>query len=538
MKNIQKSNKMKNTYKNILSAVMVFSLLLLPSSCDEPFLDEDLRDALSPAVFFNNLNEAEMAVNGVYALLNSQNLYRNRNYRGATQFGTDEVCPQRKVVQTPYNYLYTEGLGDLFAAWKEFYLIIRNANSAIAYISSADALSTEEKNQLLGELYVLRALAYYDLTRFWGDVPFFTEDLGTDELAVLPRTPMSTIRSQMKTDLALAKSLLPSAYSAAGDKGRMTKWAASALKAKFHLFDKEWSETLAECVDIINNSPHKLMDDFADVYGYDKTTLDNEIKEEHILWVDFAGATALGTNIINTNGNLNSGNLQTNLWIEEFNPRLKDNPKAKGDKNALNAALAANDQSMTGFGAGIACPDISKRGNWDAGDLRYDVTIMEYYEGIQLKFPYVGKLMNLNIDKPRNSKSENIVLIRLADIYLMAAESENELNGPNNAYQYVNKVRERAFEPDMPWTGMTQTNFRLAMMDERKFELFAEGHRKQDLIRWGNLIETVQNTKVTRHAQGAAGNIQTKHVKYPIPLNEVQTNPGLLDSDPTNNGYR
>ena len=78
----------------------------------------------------------------------------------------------------------------------------------------------------------------------------------------------------------------------------------------------------------------------------------------------------------------------TNLWIEEFNPRLKDNPKANGDKNALKAALAANDQSMTGFGAGIACPDISKRGNWDAGDLRYDVTIMEYYEGIQLKFPY------------------------------------------------------------------------------------------------------------------------------------------------------
>ena len=62
----------------------------------------------------------------------------------------------------------------------------------------------------------------------------------------------------------------------------------------------------------------------------------------------------------------------------------------------MKAALAANDQSMTGFGAGIACPDISKRGNWDAGDLRYDVTIMEYYEGIQLKFPYVGKLMNLN----------------------------------------------------------------------------------------------------------------------------------------------
>ena len=120
----------------------------------------------------------------------------------------------------------------------------------------------------------------------------------------------------------------------------------------------------------------------------------------------------------------------------------------------------------------------------------------------------------------------------------MAAESENELNGPDNAYQYVNKVRERAFEPDSPWSGLSQAEFRVKMYDERKYELFAEGHRKQDLIRWGILLETVRNTKVTRHAEGAATNIQPKHVKYPIPLNEVLTNPVLLDSDPTNNGYR
>ena len=184
----------------------------------------------------------------------------------------------------------------MHAAWKEFYLLIRNANSAISNISTAEALTAEEKNQLIGELYVLRAMAYYDLTRFYGDVPFFTDELGTDELSVLPRTPMSEIRTRMKEDLSLAKSYLPDAYSG-GDLGRMTKWAAAALKAKFHLFDKEWSSCLAECVDIINNSPHTLMDDFADVYAYDKTTLDNEVKNEHILWVDFAGDAALGTNL-------------------------------------------------------------------------------------------------------------------------------------------------------------------------------------------------------------------------------------------------
>ena len=333
MKNIKTIIKMKNTKLYILKSLMVMvMLLIIPTGCDKDFLDEDLRDGLSPKVFFNNLNEAQMAVNGVYAGLTQNNLYRNRNYRGAIQFGTDIICPQRKVVQTPYNYLMTEGLGDLNAAWREMYLIIRNANSAITNINKAEALSVDEKNQLIGELYVLRALIYYDLTRFWGDVPFFTDDLSTEELSVLPRTPIETVRTQMKSDLAQAKTFLPSSYTG-GDLGRMTKWAAAALKAKFHLFDKEWSETLAESLEIINNSPHKLMDNFADVIAYDKTTLDNEVNDEHILWVDFAGASGIETNMLGS---------QTNLWIEEFNPRLKDNPKNKADKGALNAALAAN----------------------------------------------------------------------------------------------------------------------------------------------------------------------------------------------------
>ena len=199
-------NRKNKTMKNYITYTinwMVLILLTVLSSCEKDFLEEDLRSGLSPTGFYNNLNEAQMAVNGIYALLNNRNLYRNRNYRGAVQYGSDEVCPQRKVIQTPYNYLYTEGNGDLHSLWKEFYLLIRNANSAIANISSADALSSDEKNQLLGELYVLRAMAYYDLTRFYGDVPFFTDELGTDELSVLPRTSMREIREKISKSLLL-----------------------------------------------------------------------------------------------------------------------------------------------------------------------------------------------------------------------------------------------------------------------------------------------------------------------------------------------
>ena len=107
MKN-KKNIEMKN-YKTYTMIRMVLVLLIVLSACDKDFLKEDLRSGLSPSGFFNNLNEAQMAVNGVYALLNNKNLYRNRNYRGAVQYGSDEVCPQRKVIHTPYSYLDTEG---------------------------------------------------------------------------------------------------------------------------------------------------------------------------------------------------------------------------------------------------------------------------------------------------------------------------------------------------------------------------------------------------------------------------------------------
>ena len=129
-------------------------------------------------------------------------------------------------------------------------------------------------------------------------------------------------------------------------------------------------------------------------------------------------------------------------------------------------------------------------------------------------------------------------MIRLADIYLMAAEAENELNGPANAYQYVNKVRERAFEPDQPWSGMTQQEFREEMYEERMHELFGENHRRPDLIRWGIYVEHIRNTTFQKHNAQAATNVQERHNLAPIPLTEIQLNPNLLNTDPTNNGYR
>src|SRR5690606_20030492 len=109
---------------------------------------------------------------------------------------------------------------------------------------------------------------------------------------------------------------------------------------------------------------------------------------------------------------------------------------------------------------------------------------------------------------------------------------------PANAYQYINKVRERAFEPDQPLSGLSQEEFRQAVRDERKRELMDENQRKSDMVRWGILVENIQNSEFNPSFTEAANNIKPYHVLYPVPIEEFELNPALLESDPTNNGYR
>ena len=192
-------------------------------------------------------------------------------------------------------------------------------------------------------------------------------------------------------------------------------------------------------------------------------------------------------------------------------------------------------EGFTGYGLQIPLPDFVKKFPLD--DLRRASNITTEYLGYELNFPYMPKRWNLDqINSPRSNHADNKLIFRLADVYLMAAEAENELNGPTSAYQYINKVRERAFEPDQPLSGLSKDDFRLAMYDERKWELAAEGERRMDLIRWGILLDVVKKTEY--RVYDPAPNIKPRHVLLPIPTEEFILNPALLESDPTNNGYR
>ena len=144
-----------------------------------------------------------MASNGLYRVLQRGSLYRTRGLDNYYVNGADLVGPSRNVNGNIHNYLIDEGVSDGNGTWGALYEIVRNANDIIARVESNENLSEAIRNQVLGEAYFMRALAYFHLTNLWGDVPYFRELLPIQELSVLTRTPKSTITTDMKTDLII-----------------------------------------------------------------------------------------------------------------------------------------------------------------------------------------------------------------------------------------------------------------------------------------------------------------------------------------------
>lgn len=507
--------------KQLALKILFITLFILNMAACENFLAEDPRSLISPDQYFNSDQEVEAAINGIYGIYKSNPVKGSSGIDRWYEYGADTIGANRVVGRFRHIMAYTiseenidetDGRGGGPRTWQGLYEIILNTNIILERIDGNEKLSEAGRNQFRGEALFLRAYAYYHLTNLWGDVPYYRDELGIEEIRNLGRSDVNQIRNDILNDLQEAQNLLPDSYSES-NLGKASKWAAATLIVKIALWLEDWQLARDKAVEIINNSPHRLLDDFGDVFD----PL-NEYNDELIWELDHVK------------------DLDTNTDTDVFNPRIRDEPANSEDREALINELDERGWGMTGFGQGVALPDLINK--FPEDDLRRGYTVRDTLFGIQLSFPYLPKLWNLDIiDSPRGNHGENKIIFRLADVYLMAAEAENELNGPtSDAYQYINEVRKRAYDPEQPLAGLTQQEFREAIYDERKWELAGENQRRMDLIRWGILMDVVSNTEY--RIFDPASNIQPQHVLLPLPVEELRLNPALLDSDPTNNGYR
>jgi hypothetical protein len=522
--------------------IFLFVFLLFSFVSCEDFLEEDPRSLVSPETFFKSESDARQAVTGIYAILKNNSLYGQVGLDHFYDNGADIIEPNRSAnfVEPIGNYSLNEAIADASVqrmsvsdTWKDFYRIIYNANVIIDQVEGNDAIKTEAQTDIIAEVRFIRGLCYWHITNLWGNAPFYLESLTLDEIRVLGRTDKATILSSVMADLQFAQDNLLSSYSE-DERGRASKWAAAIIEAKIYMEQKNWQAGLSKCLEIINESPHALLSNYADVFDPK-----NEYNSEIIWSLDFAkdirGQFEEGT--VRADGSFPSVFGNGNWRPSMFSPRLRDEPKNSSERGALAAALSARNEAFNGTGLQVASKDFAEK--FPVNDLRRSINITDNYLGFDLNFPYMAKFWNLDIDgSPRFNHSDNRLVFRLADVYLMAAECENELNGPGNAYQYIHPIRERAYATQAEWelVGLTQQQFREAIYDERKWELAGECFRRYDLIRWGILFDVVQNLEYRFWTPNL--NIKPYHVLLPIPLQELETNPALLESDPTNNGYR
>jgi starch-binding outer membrane protein, SusD/RagB family len=479
---------MKFMNKNIFRFAVA---CLVITSCD--VLEVEQESAFSPTNFYRNADDARAAVGSVYDPLNTNNMYNQVMWIIQDQSTDDaEWGGGRSTANQPKNdldkYTFTPATNTFYSVWTACYEGINRANAAIERIPPIE-MDEELKARLVAEAKFMRAFYYFTLVRLFDGVPLvLTETNSLDNLQAT-RASAEEVYSQVIADFTEAENTLPLSYSGA-DKGRATRGAAKAFLAKVYLTRQNWALASAKAKEVMDLGA-----------GYD-------------LWTNFDEAFL----IANENGkesvfeiqSLGGGFLEGSFMQGYMRPPF----------DRVNGVAGFGDDPVT-------------KNLYDAyspGDKRRDVTLKLYSSTTtppapsSVIFPcYVGKYKDPAATS-NNEGSNNYQIIRYADVLLMYAEALNE-QGANNpeAYAAVNRIRTRAGLAELT-PGLTQDQFRDAVLLERRLELAFEGHRRYDLVRTGRLISTIK-------AQNPAIAIQPHHVLLPIPQTERDVNPNLTQND-------
>lgn len=484
--------------KKIINILSFCGVLLFFSSCQK-WLDMPSESKFDTNTTFENASKAEMAVLGAYSAAISQEMY----YQLLS--GTDECMATEnnnsKEIFARYAYDATNTVNSTYTA---MYSAAERANSCIKGISALMSKSSEADKKsierLLGEAHAIRAYAYFNIVRFWGDVPFSTIPTMDATTFTLPRTDRDVIYDQCVSDLQKATELIPWKKEAGIASERISKQAAYGLLARISLHAAGYS--LRWNLDTYDPGSVKLSKRADAVRVRELYTIAKDacnaviVRKENSLLANY---DKLWRDLMTKNYNDES------IW--EFGMYGPNHPDVR-------LAYTSGISTPTGCIYSKAAPQIAAMPtlyfDYEDGDQRRDVTLCNYEilnaAGTASMNAYPGRTIGkyrVTWKKDRGSSDSrrdvNAPILRYADILLMYAEAESELNGVTaSAKEAFEKVRLRAFKNDASKIGITPTDpkdFLNAIIQERKLELAFEGVRRTDLVRWGVQYETLMNEK-------------------------------------------
>ena len=497
---------MKKIVEYILSAAVV---LLSLSACDK-ILDSESPSAFDAATVYSNYALTEGTIFGITEAFCEVNSYRGR-FLPWYGFNTD--------VEWYNTYKPGDGKSDIAAydclpnnsqlnlsngPFPLMYMGIERANLVIEGLREYGNCDTRsDMAYLLGEALTLRAMIYYDLTKAWGDVPARFESL-TSETIYAKKESRDVIYKQILTDLEEAIPYLPNpgATTATSRTDRINKVFAEGLYARIAMAASGYAIRPEDgAVGTGDLGTVRLSSD----PELQKATLYPKALN-YLKAAIASGSASLEQNVeaywrkMNNMDNLTAGPAFETLYVIPFGA-------GRGRWN-FTFAISSEGASITNgvSRGGDAGPLPTMYFKYGENDQRRDVTCVNYKwnkdntiepAGIGKWFfgKYRFEWMDAQPYTGGNDDGIKPVVMRYADILLMAAEIENELNGPSGAKQYLLPVRERAYkghesqaEAYVAAISSKEEMFQ-AIVDERALEFCGEFLRKGDLIRW-NLLKT------------------------------------------------
>lgn len=535
--------------KLIYIYIAAFSLVF--SSCND-FLETSSDSKMTDETIYTSVYYSESAVKGIYdriadAQMYAQRLSINWSTNNDIEFvGADEASYNQNTNRGVSNYYATAGNSTLI--WTRIYQMIERSNLVIQGIENSPLMLGTDKEKaamrtLLGEAKTLRAMGYYELVKHWGDVPFKTEPTKNDLSNVyLPKTDRDSICDFLITELLSIEKDVPWVGESAGSVSyssaeRISKGFVKGLIARialtrggYSLRDKPGYPTErrsdyleyykiahAQCQEIISGGKYRLKSNYVDIWK-DVCALKTDGVNGENLYEVALGLSQSGeigysigvrfyTNTKYGYGN-NSNVVNTSAYYYySFEPQ---DPRRDATIATVAYSNASGDQKEV-FQSNPLSYNFAK---WDQRWMAENTKWLDQNKDANGKWGYGVNWINM----------------RYADVLLMFAETENELNGPTDAAKNALKeVRARAFAgtkdesknvADYVNNLSSKEQFFKALINERAWEFGGEAIRKFDLIRWNLLEEKILDQRSAFQAMIDGGTARIFDKEYTsIPQN-------------------
>ncbi|MCY4217264.1 MAG: RagB/SusD family nutrient uptake outer membrane protein [Flavobacteriaceae bacterium] len=538
---------MKVSFKILLITALLYS-------CQSDFLEENLDNVLVSNNYYSTVEEAESAVIGLYSQLARDGLY-GLYLSMCSDLGTDVAyfTQRTNTIYTYANYLITTSTGNLIATWRQAYSVIHASNLLIEKLPEKATFSQERQNELLAEARFIRALTYFVLVRIYGDIPLIEKPQNLSDNLQVSRAPVAEVYEFILEDLNFAKEHMKWLSEMPQSGGRVSKNAVLGVLTRVYstmaghpLQDtSKWEMAASTAKELIDTNFHDLLPNYSQIF---LNLRDDVYDFTESIW-----------EIAYTEGDLGH--------------RI-------GSFNGIRSTSGPNGEpgSEVGGGSGFVKSTVNLRKKYGENGEGYDPGITDFryhWNCIPYQLDGTGK-PRLNSDGTvklsnefllvsyrkemsfgaytANETGVNALTLRYADVLLMYAEAENELNGIQRnplANDILKQIRQRAFRSfsdsgavtqfedveieginyNYDYSSLSQVDFRNFLRDERARELPGEGVRRWDLLRWNLLYPFVKSLEGREPRGTAWENIQPHHVLFPIPQREIDINPLLTQNE-------